>query len=193
MKQKPNPQSLGFVFGYKETTINKENDGKTSFIVSFKTGISKTFPSKFQKFKDFWSQEIVVGQVSDIFIQPLEFIEYFNKETKEFNHENNLLFNLANYEERRYFFEPFISFEQYGALQSFSMAHLYINMYQNWENNDVLSQTLEKTIGSFFLKDSRDVLTIYNQYKEVSAYIYEKETASALGDDVPLSANKPKI
>lgn len=193
MKQKSNTQSLGFVFGYKETTVNKDNDSKTSFSVSFKNGVSKTFPSKFQKFKDFWSQEIVVGQVSDIFIQPLEFIEHFNKEIKEFNHENNLSFNLANYEERRYCFEPFISFEQYGALQSFSMAHLYINMYQNWENNDVLSQTLEKTIGSFFLKDSRDVLTIYNQYKEVSAYIYEKETASALGEHVPFNTNKPKI
>lgn len=68
MKQVHNPQSLGFVFGYKETISNKENDGKTSFTVSFKHGVSKAFPSKFQKFKDFWSQEIVVGQISDIFI-----------------------------------------------------------------------------------------------------------------------------
>lgn len=64
-------------------------------------------------------------------------------------------------------------------------------MYQRWENDSSLSQTLEKTIGSFFENDSRTVLQIYEQYKEVSAYIYDKETSLALGEGI-ISNNKVK-
>lgn len=189
MVKKTDSNSLGFIFGYKDTSSEKTSDGKTVFNVKFKSGISDKFPNKFKNFKDFWSQEILMGQTSQIYIQPEEFLSYFKHEFEDF-FKNHIEFNKETFESRRYFFNYPINIEQYAALSSFSMAHLHLNLYQKWESDSVLSDTLSKSISEVFKNDPRPILEIYNDYKEVSAFIYDKEVSDSLGTHY---TSKPKI
>lgn len=76
--------SLGFLFSYKESDISKKDD-KTTITVSFKSGISKNFPSKFQKFEDFDVEQIFEGQTTELYIRPENYKEGFLKEKKDFD------------------------------------------------------------------------------------------------------------
>ncbi len=174
-KTEENKNSLGFIFGFKES----EQNGN-SIVVKFKSGISKKFPNKYKNFKDFYAMEILEGQTSDIYINPQNFKDFFNLEMKEFSGDRT--FSSEQFEQRRYYFDYPISKEQYSALNSFSMAHLHVNMYEKWENDDILRNALKETVGEYFKKDNRDVLDIYKSYQQVSEFIYNKEISAALGE-----------
>lgn len=178
-------ESLGFLFGFKETEKTADN----TFTVKFKSGSSKKFPSKYQKFKDFWATEIFAGQTSEIYINPTKFKEYVNIELKEVEQDKS--FFEEQYRNRRYYFDYDITFNQYAALNSFSMAHLHVNLYERWENDKVLSEVLDSTIGKEFKNDKRSMLEIYEDYKKVSDYIYNKEIAQSLGE-LEVEHDKPK-
>lgn len=172
------PTSLGFLFGYKETITKTTPDGKTVFHMNFKEGMSKKFPNKLKHMKDFWSQEIVEGQYSDLFIHPEQYLRHVANEVAE--NEEDLSFNQEMFTNRRYCFSYPITFEQYNALNCFSMARLHMSMYERWENDEVLSTALTTSIGEAFKHDSRPILAIYNDYKEVSNTIYHQEIKMAL-------------
>ena len=185
--KKENKKSLGFIFGFKETISNEDN----SFTVSFKTGISNKFPSKYSNKKDFWSEEIKEGQVSNIYINPEVFKEAYNKEIEDISKDK--FFHEEQYNKRKYFFDYKIKKEQYNALTAFSMAHLHINVYEKWENDSTITKTLEETIGQYFSTENRDIKEIYNNYQETSLMIYEKETSEALSYISTEEKKKPSL
>lgn len=177
-----NEKSLGFLYGYKET---KMEDGK--FSVFFKRGFSEKYPKKFEKFKDFWSEQIFLGQTSNLFLNPKEFIEAFKIELKEQEQYR------SDFEKRKYLFNYDINFDQYKVLNAFSMAFLHVNMYQTWETEKVLENVLEQTIKKEFINDKRGLLEIYNDFKKTSEVIYNKEISEALGEFfIPEETSTPK-
>jgi hypothetical protein len=190
MKKKKEQESLGFIFGYKEGSSYKNENNQDVISISFKSGISKKFPSKFEKFKDFWAQEIFLGQVSELYVNLEFFKDAFNKELKEIT--NDLTSEYSYYSEvfshRKYHFDYDISQEQLAALTAFSMAHLYTT-YQKWENQTALEQALQECIGDFFKNDKRSLLEVYENYKQVSEFIYNKDLEETLGE---LSSDKTK-
>jgi len=93
-------ESLGFIFGFKEISQNNN-----SISVVFKSGISKKFPNKYKNSKDFWGAEVLVGQYSDIYINPENFKKLFNVELKELTQDvSKKEFNYEQFEQRRYNF-----------------------------------------------------------------------------------------
>jgi hypothetical protein len=194
MKKNKEQESLGFVFGYKEGSSYKNEKNQDVFTISFKSGVSKKFPSKFEKFKDFWAQEIFPGQVSELFINLEYFKNAFSTELKAIT--NDLTSEGSYYSEvfshRKYYFDYEISQEQLTGLTAFSMAHLYTT-YQRWENQKVLEQALQECIGDLFKKNKHSLLEIYENYKQVSEYIYNKELDEALGETTSNNKTKPKM
>jgi len=193
MKKDKKQESLGFIFGYKDGSQSKNENNQNVIRISFKSGISKKFPSKYENFKDFWAQEIFVGQTSDIYVNLDYFKEAFNQELKEItdNLKSEHSYYKEVFEQRKYYFDYDINAEQLAGLTSFSMAHMHIP-YQKWENEQVFEQALKECIGDLFKKENRTILEIYNNYKDVSEYIYNKETADALGEPI-VNASKPKM
>lgn len=179
MTKKTHHTSLGFVFGYKESNESIV-DGKTIFNIKFKEGLSKNFPNKFKHFKDFWSEEILVGQSSQLFIHPQSYLGFFKDSLAEFTHQDNVNFSQDIFTSRRYLFDYDITFEQFSHLNSFSMAQMYCNLHEVWENDQVLSNTLSQAIGPLFKNDSRSLLGIYQQYKNICTLAYEQEISEAL-------------
>lgn len=168
-------KSLGFLFGFKETEKNNDN----SFTISFKSGISKKYPSKYSNKKDFWSEEIFEGQTTELYINPKILKQAFQLEMKDLA--KNHSFEEQRFNERKWFFDYSITLEQYFALTSFSMAHLHENLYKKWENDEVLTKVLQETIGNFFKNDTRDILSIYKNYEETALKIYDYETEKTIG------------
>ena len=192
MKKEQNKNSLGFIFSYKASSLQKNETGNTLVTVSFQSGTSHKFPNKFKHFKDFWAQEIFEGQFSEIYINPTKFIEVFNREFNEFKKDINDEYGFFKelFIQRKYSFNYPITIEQYGALYSFSSSHLYVNMYQKWENDIILTDSLKSTVGQVFKNDTRNILEIYNDYKKVSSYLYDKELGESLGEVVNVKKNK---
>lgn len=190
MKKEEN-KSLGFLFGFKDSTKNNDN----SFTIKFKNGIATKFPAKYKNMKDFWSQEIFEGQKSDVYINPEVFKKAFELEISEINKDLNYF--KQQFQERRYFFDYDITEIQYFSLTSFSMAHLHINPYEKWESDAILKKTLEETIGGKFTTGDRTILEIYNNYQETSEAIYNKETSDTLGntyiENTSQNLSKPKL
>lgn len=193
MKKNKDQESLGFIFGYKEGSTYKNDNNQDVFTISFKSGISKKFPTKFQKFKDFWAEEIFLGQVSELYVNLEHFKGAFNKELKEIT--DDLSSDHSYYKEvfdkRKYYFDYDINHEQLAALTSFSMAHLYTT-YQKWENQAILTEALKECIGDLFKNNKRSILEVYENYKEVSEYIYNKDISEALGE-LSSESTKPKM
>lgn len=179
-------ESLGFIFGCKETVKNIDENNKTSFSVKFIHGTSKKYPKKYEKYKDFYCQEVFVGAFSEIYFNPELFKQAFNHELKE--HQENSFYK-ETFENRRYYFNYPITEEQYASLSSFSMAHLHMDIVKKWENESVLEKTLNETIGVYFKNDSRPILDIYRDYENVSVYIYNKEIEESLGE-MPFTVSK---
>lgn len=183
MTKENKKESLGFLFGYKESTSNIKN-GNTTFNISFKTGTSKKFPTKFKNLKDFWAKEFFIGDSSELYINPKNFEDVFNQELQEFNNDLKLeknSFYLESYNQKRFFFDYTITIEQFVSLNAFSMAHLSFP-YQKWENDDELLKTLQNCIGKHFNYNTKSLLDIYNNYKDVIQFIYNEDIKKALGD-----------
>lgn len=193
MKKNKEQESLGFIFGYKESSSYKNENNQDVFTVSFKGGTSKKFPSKFQKFKDFWAEEIFPGQVSKLYVNLEYFKEAFNKElteiTQELNSDNS--FYKEQFNKNKYYFDYDITHEQLAALTSFSISHLYTT-YQKWESDEKLDEALKACIGDLFKNNNRSVVEIYDNYKEVSTYIYNRDISEALGEPMP-EKTRPKM
>lgn len=176
--EKIKKKSLGFIFGFKESSNNNN-----VISIVFKSGISNKFPNKYKHTKDFWVEEIFVGQFSDIYINPKNFKKLFNIElNKLLEDESKKDFNFEHFQKSRYNFDYPISFEQYNYLNSFSMTNLYCNLHERWENDTVLKNTLKETMGSLFNTDKRDILDFYKEYQKVSQFIYEKEVDTELSE-----------
>jgi hypothetical protein len=133
-----NKQSLGFIFGFKKTT----QEGN-SFVVKFTQGTSKKFPKEHQKERDFWSQEIFIGDKSDLFYDPDLYIKGFEAEFA--NWDDSSLFECL--EERKSFYKVVPTFDQYKVLHAFSQASLHMWMYQTWESKDAKEETFMKVAG----------------------------------------------
>jgi hypothetical protein len=193
MRKDKKQESLGFIFGYKESGSYKNENNQNVFTVSFKSGTSKKFPSKFQKFKDFWAEEIFPGQVSELYVNLEYFKEAFNQELKEITDDLNSehSYYKESYNKQKYYFDYDIKHEQLAALSAFSMAHLH-TAHQKWENDKVFEEALKACIGDLFKDNKRSIAEVYENYKEVSTYIYNRDVAEALGN-LESEPTKPKM
>ncbi len=159
---------IGYVFGYRE--IVSENNMIT---VSTKSGVCDTYPTEYADKEDFWCNEVRDGEYDDRYIDPSVIISTYETEYQEWLDHNH-------YDERKCYFSYDISREQYHSLYCFNMAMLYAYMTSIWESDDVLIETLEKTVN----KDNiftGNILDIYKDFNECMSKAYENELKMCLG------------
>lgn len=61
-----------------------------------------------------------------------------------------------------------------------------------WESDEKLAEALKACIGYLFNNNNRSIVEIYDNYKEVSTYIYNRDVAEALGEPSN-EKSKPKM
>ena len=158
---------IGYIFGFKESSQQSN-----SITISTKTGVSHKFPSKYKNCKDFWCDTIYEGDVSEIYIDPELIISAYEKEYPEWITDNK-------YETRKFYFSYDISREQYTALFVFGMAMLHASVFQDWESEQVLLDTLEKTVNKNNLF-SGNLLEIFDNYNMLMGKCYQDSLKDVL-------------
>ena len=185
MNKEPNKkESLGFIYGYKETQSNTDK----TFTVHFLHGVSKKYPKKFEKKKDFYAEEIFVGDNFELFINKNDLLEVFSKELNSLLQENSYYNELYDQRKSHYINPP--TKEQYFALTSFDYSMLNF-IGKSFESEKDFGNALQDSVGQFFNKKTdTELLTLYEEHKSVSKHIYENELDLFFNDSPKI--NKPK-
>ncbi len=162
-------ESLGFIYGYKET----EEVSANKFVVKHMSGISKKYPKKLEKKKDFYATEVFVGDTFELFHNNKEFIDVYSKELKQIVRQGSYYNEL--YEERKNNYAEPITKEQYFALTAFDYVSLNF-IGKNFSTDEQKISLLQETVGQFFPNlDSKKLDDIYNEHKRVCQFVYEQE------------------
>lgn len=162
-------ESLGFIYGYKDT----EQVSTNKFVVKTMSGVSKKYPKKLEKKKDFYATEIFVGDTFELFYNTKEFIDAYTKELKQIIKSGSYYNEL--YEERKYNYAEPITKEQYFALTAFDYVSLNF-MGKSFANDEQKSSLLQETVGQFFSNTNAKKLDdIYTEHKRVCQFVYEQE------------------
>lgn len=167
--------TIGFVFGFKDTSQLKSEDG-VKFIVKNKTGVSDSFPKKYETKKDFWVEEIKDGQVNNIYIDPKEICEGFEKELASLK--EDIEFVDDSYNNERYLLTFPLKQEDFMVLMAMSRSQLHVYMNERWESEDVFENVMNK-IGYEHLKNKellskKTPIEMLREYQEVRVFLYEK-------------------
>jgi hypothetical protein len=171
-------QSLGFLYGFKETESCTNENGEMSISISFKQGWSCSFPKKYKDCNDFYAQEIFVGDYSELFYNPDEFKRVFEYELND-SIEYHAEYYSDIFEKRKFYFTYAITKIQYLVLNAFNQAYLHMNCTERWESDFVKEQVLTEIVRPYFEDDSRSILEICQEFEQICADIYAAEIASA--------------
>lgn len=175
--------SVGFIFSYKDSQKIASESG-ISIKVSTYNGISDKFPNKYKNKKDFYVQEIKEGDNSALFINPQQIAEGFKQELVEVN--KNPRYYKELFEEERYLMTFPIDLETFKILSAANVSALYVNPYQRWESEEVKEKCINDMLSETNI--SKEALKrytpyqIYNLFKEVQTYLYEKSLADFAKD-----------
>ncbi len=186
MKKEPTEkESLGFIYGYKESQLNTDK----SYSVRFIQGVSSKYPKKFEKKKDFYTEEIFTGDKFELFINKNDFMEVFTKELnlllKDPSYYNEL------YDTRKVYYTNQPTKEQYFALTAFDYSMLNF-MGKSFDSDQYLVNTLQSSMGQFFNKKTdKELFSLYTEHKAVSLHIYEKEIDLCFNDSPKTNKLKP--
>lgn len=177
--------TIGFVFGFKDTSQLKSEDG-VKFIVKNKTGVSDSFPKKYETKKDFWVEEIKDGQVNNIYIDPKEICEGFEKELASLK--EDIEFVNDSYNNERYLLTFPLKQEDFMVLMAMSRSQLHVYMNERWESEDVFENVMNK-IGYEHLKNKellskKTPIEMLREYQEVRVFLYEKSLETLSSDAV---------
>lgn len=170
-KEKKHNNSLGFIYGFKESS-KKEKSIKVSLIC----GISKKYPKEFEKNKDFFTEEIFEGDYFELFYNNIDYIESFTKEINEIL--NNSDFYSELFEQRKHYYLNTPNKEQYFSLIAFDYAALNF-ICKSFENDGQLSDVLQKTVGQFYENPNSEILiSLHEEHRGIGEYIYNKELSN---------------
>lgn len=164
MKKTKDENLLGYWFGFKESTQSAPNQ----FTVTFKEGLSNKYPKEHKKKKDFWCQEIRVGDYSDLYADDQLLRESFEHHIREDVEGEGLEFyvNLYNQERIGYFQDTPIDLDKYLILTAMAGAHCDFSFARQIVTDDQINALL-KPYGM----DA----DLYNHYGNISERIYDDE------------------
>lgn len=160
-------ESLGFLFGFKETSQLENN----SFVIEFKHGISKKYPKKYELKKDFYVNEVFSGDYSPLHINIFELKKAYQSELDNNNQDNRFCKELFKIREELY--NPKISFEQYVAFTSLDYALMNFNlMHQDFFSVGEKKEILKEILADKF--SNQNIIELYENHNAIGTYLYNK-------------------
>lgn len=167
-KPKKDKNILGYVFGFKGS---KDTSKPNSFCITFTHGISDNYPKEYEKKKDFWCQEVRVGDYSELYANDQLVKESFEEHVRNDIEGDGREFYVNLFENERigYFQDTDIDLEKYLILQAVAGMHCDFSFSHQFVTDDQINQLL----ASYGLNTE-----IYHRYQDISEQIYNDEIAS---------------
>jgi len=172
-KEESKKESLGYLFGYKETKQTEENQ----FTVKFIHGVSKSFPSKYKNKKDFYAEEFFVGDTSELFIN-IDALKFYVM-NELINIKEDAAYYDEMYEKSKYSFITEMPKEMFLELQAFSYGMINF-MYQTFESDAKKASALKMSCPSFEKLTDEEALKKYAEYNISASNAYDDDIERAL-------------
>lgn len=174
-KTEKKEKTIGFVFGFKESTHLRSDEGD-KIIINTKSGVSDKYPEKYKSKKDFWCEEIKEGQVSNIYISPEDINAGFEKELISFKDDPEFVEEYYNNE--RYLLTFPLKKEDFMVLMAMYRSQMYVYINERWESEQVFEDVMNK-LGNDNIKDKellkrKTPVEMLREYMEVKSFLYEK-------------------